>query len=58
MKLMLLHLSDIHITSEDNSITQKYPYIVDAVKNLDYELDMCVVMVTGDIAYSGQEYQY
>ena len=58
MRLMLVHLSDIHITSEENGITQKSPYIVDAVKNLDYEIDMCVVTVTGDIAYSGQEYQY
>ena len=58
MKLMLVHLSDIHITSEDNTIIRQFPYIVDAVKNLDYELDMCVVTVTGDIAYSGQEEQY
>ena len=58
MKLLLIHLSDIHITSDDDVITGRYPQIVNAVKNLDYSLDMCVVVVTGDIAFSGTDEQY
>ena len=58
MKLMLIHLSDIHITSEEDVITNRYPQIVNAVRNLDYSLDMCVVVVTGDIAFSGNDEQY
>ena len=58
MRLLLIHLSDIHITSENDTITRRYPQIVDAVKNLDYSLDLCVVVVTGDIAYSGTAEQY
>lgn len=58
MKLLLIHLSDIHFTSADDAITVRYPQIVDAVKNLDYSLDVCVVAVTGDIAYSGTAEQY
>ena len=58
MKLMLIHLSDIHITSEDDVITSRHSQIVNAVKNLDYSLDMCVVVVTGDVAFSGNDDQY
>ena len=58
MKLLLIQLSDIHITSDDDVITDRYPQIVNAVKNLDYSLDMCIVVVTGDIAYSGTDEQY
>ena len=58
MKLLLIHLSDIHITSDDDAITKRYPQIVNAVKNLDYSLDLCVVVVTGDIAFSGTTEQY
>ena len=58
MKLMLIHLSDIHITSQDDAITGRHSQIVDAVKNLDYSLDACVVVVTGDIAFAGTLDQY
>ncbi len=58
MKLLLIHLSDIHITSEDDVIADRFPQIVNAVKNLDFTLDMCIVISTGDIAYSGTDDQY
>ena len=58
MKLMLIHLSDIHIVSEEDAVTNRYSQIVNAVRNLDYSLDMCVVVVTGDVAFSGTDEQY
>ena len=58
MKLLLIHLSDIHIINDDDAITKRYPQIVNAVKNLDYSLDLCVIVVTGDIAFSGTTEQY
>ena len=58
MKLLLIHLSDIHITGDDDVITGRHSQIVNAVKNLDYSLDLCVVVVTGDIAFSGTDEQY
>ena len=58
MKLLLVHLSDIHLTGEGDVITDRCAHIVDAVKNLDYSLDMCAVIATGDIAYSGTFEQY
>ena len=58
MKLMIVHLSDIHLVNEDDVVINRRLPIVNAVKNLDYSLDMCVVLVTGDIAYSGSDGQY
>lgn len=58
MRLLLIHLSDIHITSQDDVITERYTQLVDAVKNIDYSLDICIVITTGDIAYSGTDEQY
>ena len=58
MRLMLIHLSDLHVVTKDDEITSRYSQIVDTVKNLDYSLDACVVVVTGDIAFSGTEDQY
>ena len=58
MKLLLIHLSDIHITSETDVIANRCPQILNAVRNLDYSLDFCLVVVTGDIAYSGIDEQY
>ena len=58
MKFMLVHLSDIHITGEEDAITTRCTNIVDAVKNSEYELDACAIVVTGDIAFAGSEEQY
>ena len=58
MRFMLIHLSDIHITGQDDVINSRYSRIVDAVKNLDFSLDACVIITTGDIAYSGTDAQY
>ena len=58
MKILLIHLSDIHITGDDNPIIQRASQIADSVKNLEYSLDVCLIVVTGDVAYSGTDEQY
>ena len=58
MKLLLIHLSDIHITTDDDAIIGRQQHIANAVKNLDHTLDTCVVVVSGDVAYSGTADQY
>ena len=57
MKLLLVHLSDIHIRGEQEAVFSRKTNIIDAVKNLEYSLDGCVIVVTGDIAYAGTEGQ-
>jgi len=57
MKVLLLHLSDIHLESEDDPVLQRAEKIVAAVRNIDYTIDQCVVVVSGDVAFSGQQEQ-
>ena len=58
MKLLLLHLSDIHIESGGDFILNRVDRIADAMSSLDTDIEGCIVVVTGDIAYSGQVNQY
>jgi len=58
MKLLLLHLSDIHIKSEGDFILKRADRIADAMAGLDTGIAGCIVIVTGDIAFSGQADQY
>jgi len=57
MRLLILHLSDFHFRSKSDSILSRVSLICDAVKNIDYHLDMAVVVATGDISFSGSEDQ-
>ena len=58
MKVLVLHLSDIHFVSEDDWALKRVPLIVDSVKNVEDDIDIGVIAVTGDIAFSGLESQY
>ena len=60
MKVLILHLSDIHLTAgkETNTAFAKFPFIAKAIQNQENALAGVVVVVSGDIAYSGQEDEY
>lgn len=58
MRLLLVHLSDLHITNSQDPTLNRNLQIADSVKNLDYTLDLCIVAITGDLTYSGKEDQY
>ena len=57
MKIFILHLSDIHFEKEKNPISDR----VEAIKNVvnKYDISICFIVVSGDIAFSGKfdEYQ-
>ena len=57
-KILLLHLSDIHITDEQEPILKRAERIRKAVQNLEHGLDACFLVVSGDIAYFSTEEQY
>lgn len=57
-KLLLVHLSDIHVRSEQDAILGRAEQIIAAVRNLDYELEAAIIAVSGDLAFSGSESQY
>ncbi len=58
MKVLVLHLSDIHIRTPGDVILGRTRNIVDAVKNLESEIGAVVCVLSGDIAYSGAEDEY
>ncbi|GAH12825.1 unnamed protein product, partial [marine sediment metagenome] len=58
MKLLLLHISDIHFFQGENQILNKKKAIVDVLKNYFSDVKHCVIVVTGDIAFSGKKIEY
>jgi DNA repair exonuclease SbcCD nuclease subunit/molybdopterin-guanine dinucleotide biosynthesis protein len=60
MKLLLLHLSDIHITNQRsaNSILSRAKDIAAAISSIAPSCDACMIIVSGDIAYSGRTDEY
>ena len=58
MHLLLLHLSDIHIADERDPVLTRASMIARAAASCASEPVRCVVLVTGDIAFSGKEEEY
>jgi Calcineurin-like phosphoesterase len=58
MKILLLHFSDIHIKTQEDAVLQRSSKIVDAVKNLDQELQAVVCILSGDVTFAGSEDQF
>ena len=58
MKLLILHLSDIHFADDNNLITSRLPKIVAAVRSVEHKFDTCLLLVSGDIAFSGKQSEY
>jgi hypothetical protein len=58
MKFAIVHLSDIHIKNAKDPVLARIDKIADAVRGVSYDIEFCVIAITGDIAYSGKEDQY
>jgi predicted phosphodiesterase len=58
MKLLVVQLSDIHIRDRSDWILTRASRIAEAVRNLDHEIGLCLLVFTGDIAFSGSADQY
>jgi len=58
MKLLLLHLSDIHIKDNTNPILDRYKEITATLFSVIPEASALFVVITGDIAYSGTKTEY
>src|SRR5690349_8283226 len=58
MKIAILHLSDIHIESEEDWILSRAEKIAQAVLSTWEKLQTIFVVVSGDIANRGLAYQY
>lgn len=58
MKLLLIHLSDIHIKNELNPIQSRLELLVRSFKDEAMSVDYIYIVITGDIAYSGLGKEY
>jgi DNA repair exonuclease SbcCD nuclease subunit len=58
MKLLIVHLSDLHLQVKGNPVVAKFPFITKALQNEEVELDGVIVVVSGDIAFSGKLSEY
>ena len=58
MSTSIIHLSDIHIKSENDSIFSKKEELINTCINNVSNKDNIIIVFSGDIAYSGKESQY
>src|SRR5688572_18092223 len=58
MKILIVQLSDIHIVESDDPVLFRTDAIINAVKNIDYDVEAVILLITGDIAFAGLDDQY
>ncbi len=58
MKLLILHLSDIHLRATGSVSPERLRLVVRAVQNVEVELAGIAVVVSGDVAWSGRAEEY
>src|SRR6267378_3389302 len=58
MRLLIAHLSDLHLREEANPILSRIDKLVQAIQSVEAQPDFCVIATSGDIAFSGTEAQY
>ena len=56
--IALLHLSDIHIRDDDNTVTRRTSALAATVRSETAPLKACFIALTGDIAFSGRDSEY
>lgn len=54
----IIHLSDIHLSSDNDKIIEKVSLMVDALKNRCLNLAEVIIIVSGDITFSATEEQF
>ena len=58
MRILMVQLSDIHLTEKNDEIKEKFIGIAKACLSLVKKDTIIVFVLSGDIAYSGTEEQY
>ncbi len=54
----ILHLSDLHITSENDEIMYMYDDIYNSIKEELSKITNLIIVISGDIAYKGDSSEY
>ena len=58
MKILILHLSDLHIQERNTLDRDKVNCILDTLNSYNGKINHCCVVISGDIAFSGLQSQY
>jgi hypothetical protein len=58
MPILILHLGDLHILNAEDLVLARGDQIVDAVRALRLNPSACLVIVPGDVAFSGRADEY
>jgi hypothetical protein len=58
MKILVLHISDIHLKNQNNIASERLKLVPQAVRNAEVDVGTVVVIASGDIAYSGKTEEY
>lgn len=59
MKFSIIHLTDIHMKGQtDNYICSRTSSIIHAINSVLFPGEVAIIVVSGDIAFSGQESEY
>lgn len=58
MKVLLVHLSDLHIVRDTDDILRRVLQIKGAIISLNHNIEKCFIIITGDVAFSGNQEQY
>lgn len=58
MKLLIVHLSDIHYHVGTNSASERLKQVTAAIQNVDVDIATVLVIASGDIAFSGLQEEY
>lgn len=58
MRLLIAHLSDLHLRRDDDALLRRAGRVIDALRTADGVPDMIVLALTGDISFSGKDAEY
>ena len=58
MPILLIHFSDIHLKAESNEILNRIAHINAAIRDKIADSDNILIVVSGDIAFSGKKEEY
>lgn len=58
MKLLLLQISDIHAREHSPALIQRFGHVARALKHHSPDVQALVLVLSGDIAYSGKKSEY
>jgi hypothetical protein len=58
MKILFINFSDTHFTKNNNPVLLRIDKIFDAIKNIETEIRTIVILITGDISFSGKSDEF